>query len=154
MIQRIQTVYLVLAAFLLLLMFSNPLAQIILPDKNYLTLMNNRIFSPVDEAFKSFPTWPLSIFLGVIVCIEMVTIFLYKKRILQKRFCRFNLLMMFGLLALVWYYTRFALGTWHGTKSVFLWPVVCPMISIVLNYLAMRAIQKDEDLVRSYDRIR
>jgi hypothetical protein len=154
MIQRIQTVYLVLAAFLLILLFSNPIAQIILSDQTYLTLMHNRIYSPVDEAFNSFPTWPLSVFLAVIVIIELISVFLYKKRILQKRFCRFNLLMMFGLIALIWYYTRFTLGTWQGTKTVFLWPVVCPMISIVLNFLAMKAIQKDEDLVRSYDRIR
>jgi len=61
---------------------------------------------------------------------------------------------MFGLVGLIYYFTKYTINSTEGMKSVFLWPIVCPMIAIILNYLALKAIQKDENLVRSYDRIR
>ncbi len=154
MIQRIQTVYLAIAAFLLVLLFSNPISQIILSEKLYLTLWHHEISAASDELFASVSTWPITFLLSVIVVIEIVTIFLYKRRPVQIRLCVFNLLLMFGLVGLIYYFTKYTITSTEGMKSVFLWPIVCPMIAIILNYLALKAIQKDENLVRSYDRIR
>ena len=154
MIQRIQTVYLAIAAFLLVLLFSNPISQIILSEKLYLTLWHHEISAASDELFASVSTWPITFLLSVIVVIEIVTIFLYKRRLVQIRLCVFNLLLMFGLVGLIYYFTKYTITSTEGMKSVFLWPIVCPMIAIILNYLALKAIQKDENLVRSYDRIR
>jgi len=154
MIQRIQTVYLAIAAFLLVLLFSNPISQIILSEKLYLTLWHHEISAASDELFASVSTWPITLLLSVIVVIEIVTIFLYKRRLVQIRLCVFNLLLMFGLVGLIYYFTKYTINSTEGMKSVFLWPIVCPMIAIILNYLALKAIQKDENLVRSYDRIR
>jgi FtsH-binding integral membrane protein len=154
MIQRIQTIYLVIAAFLLVLMFSHPLAQIIVSEKLYLTLWHHKIISPDNELYAPVSTWPVTVLLSVIVFIEVLTIFLYKRRQLQIRLCIFNLLLMFGLVGLIYYFTKTTLSNMEGVKSVFLWPIVCPMIAIILNYLALKAIQKDDNLVRSYERIR
>jgi hypothetical protein len=154
MIQRIQTVYMTVAAFLLILMLSNPIAQIIISDKLYLTLFHNQIISPDDAMFKPISTWPISALLAVIVLIELFVVFLYKKRQVQIRFCILNLLLMAGLVGLIYFFTKYTQSSLNGLKSVFLWPIVCPLISIILNYLAIKAIQKDDNLVKSYDRIR
>lgn len=154
MIQRIQTVYLAIAAFILILLFSNPIAEIIISDNLFLTLWHNKIAASDNELFTPLSTWPITVLLSVIVLIEFTAIFLYKKRMLQIRLTIFNLLLMFGLVGLIYYFTKGTLSSNEGIKSVFLWPIVCPMIAIILNYLAFKAIQKDENLVRSYDRIR
>jgi hypothetical protein len=154
MIQRIQTVYLAISAFLMVLLFSNPISQIIVSKELYLTLWHHRISAINDELFTPVSTWPITFLLSVIVIIELGIIFLYKKRPVQIRLCIFNLLLMFGLVGLIYYFTKFAISDYDVIKSVFLWPIVCPMIAITLNYLALKAIQKDENLVRSYDRIR
>ncbi len=154
MIQRIQTVYLLLAAFLMSLLFTNPIAEILVSDKLFLTLWHNKIVSSDPELFSRMSTWPITVLLGVVVLVELVIVFLYKNRLLQIRLSIFNLLLMFGLVGLIYFFTKHTLNNLEGIKSAFLWPVVCPMISIILNYLALKAIQKDENLVRSYDRIR
>lgn len=154
MIQRIQTVYLAIAAFLLILLFSNPIAQIVVSESLYLTLSHSKIAAIDNELFTAISTWPITVLLSVIVLIEIGIIFLYKKRQLQIRLSIFNLLLMFGLVGLIFYFTKTTLHNLEGIKSYFLWPIVCPMISIVLNYLALKAIQKDDNLVRSYERIR
>lgn len=154
MIQRIQTVYLVIAAFLLVLLFSNPIAEIIVSKNLYLRLWHNKIVSINTELFAPQPTWPITILLSVVILLQLVLIFSFKRRQLQIRLCIFNILLMFGLVGLIYFFTKYTLHAENGIKSVFLWTIVCPMISIMLNYLALKAIQKDEKLVRSYDRIR
>jgi hypothetical protein len=42
-----------------------------------------------------------------------------------------------------------------GEVSVSLsWPVCLPFVALILNWLAIRAIGKDEMLVKAYDRLR
>jgi hypothetical protein len=153
MIQRIQTIYLLVALFLMALLFSNPIAEIIINKSLYLTLWHNKIISTNTE-FAPHSTWPITALLSVIILIELIAIFLYKNRQLQIRLCVFNLLLMFGIVGLIYFITKSTLSSMEGIKSVFLWPIVCPMVAIILNYLALKSIQKDENLVRSYDRIR
>ena len=154
MIQRIQTVYLLIATGLMILLFSNPIAEIVVSEDLYLKLWHNRIAAADALLFTPYSTWPLTVLLSVIILVNLIAVFLYKNRILQIRFCVFNLILMFGIVGLIYFFTQYAVKNLNGITSVFLWPVVMPMISIILNYLAIKAIQKDENLVRSYDRIR
>jgi hypothetical protein len=154
MIQRIQSVYLAIATFLMVLLFSNPLAEIIISDSLYLTQWHHKITATNHEMFATISTWPVTALLSVIMLIELITIFLYKNRQLQIRLCIYNLLLMVGLVGLIYFFTKSTLISMDGKKSVLLWPVLCPLIAIILNFLAFKAIQKDEKLVKSYDRIR
>lgn len=154
MIQRIQTIYLLIAAFLMVLLFSNPIAEIVVTDNLFLNLWHNKIISVNEDLFTPLSTWPITVLLSFIILTELLTIFLFKRRQIQIRLCIFNLLLMFGLVGLIYFFTKYTLHNMEGMNSVFLWPIICPMIAIILNYLALKAIQKDEKLVRSYDRIR
>lgn len=154
MIQRIQTVYLVIAAILISLVFANPIAEIFISDELYLTLSHNSIEGSDPDLFPAQSTWPVTLLLAAILAIELVIIFSFRNRILQIRLCIFNLLLMFGVVGMIYFFTKYTLSQMEGQKSIFLWPILCPMVAIILNYLAIKAIQKDERLVRSYERIR
>jgi hypothetical protein len=154
MIQRIQSVYLLLAAFLMVLLYSNPIAEIVVRENLFLTQFHNKIVAVNDETFTAISTWPVTVLLSAIVLLNLIAIFLYKNRQLQIRLSIFSFLLMFGLLGLVYFFTKTTLSSLEGLKSELLWPYVCPMVAIILNFLAFKAIQKDERLVRSYERIR
>lgn len=154
MIQRIQSVYLFAAAMLFLFLFSNPIAQLQINESLLLELFHNKIMSVSDIKIDPIPTWPLTIMISLIIIIGLTTLFLYKKRSLQMRLCIFNILLMFGLVGLIWFFVKYTMNEMTGIDSVFLWPIVVPFISIVLTYLAYKRIQKDDALVKSYNRIR
>ena len=83
-----------------------------------------------------------------------ITIFLFKKRKLQMRFCNFNIILFFVFLlcGLTGVFvegdiqhsgiTDFKLGAWLCLAGIF------------FNVMARRGIRKDEELVRSMDRLR
>ena len=154
MIQRIQSIYLFVAAMLFLFLFSNPIAQLQINESLLLELFHNKIMSVSDTQIEPIPTWPITILISIIIGIGLGTLFLYKKRSVQMRLCIFNILLMFGLVGLIWFFVKYTMNKLGGIDSVFLWPIVVPFISIVLTYLAYKGIQKDDALVKSYDRIR
>lgn len=154
MIQRIQSIYLLLAGIALILMFSNPIAEIMISDEMVLVFKHNHIESPGNPDFQSVNTWPVTFILISVVAISFVNIFLYRSRILQMRLCVFNIILMFGLAGMIFFFSKVTLSHYDGQESAFLWPVVIPFISAVLTYLAFKRIQKDEILVKAYDRIR
>jgi hypothetical protein len=154
MIQRIQSVYLGISIVILSLLFSNPVAEIIISDTFYLIFKFNRIESLSDSDIDPISAWPVAVLLIAVLLIELSTIFLYKFRILQMRLCVFSIILIFGLVGMIYFHTKWTLNHFNGNDSLFLWPIVLPFISIILTYLAFKGIQKDENLVRSYDRIR
>ena len=102
-----------------------------------------------------FDTWPLIAVLLPTAVIATYTIFLYHNRKVQALFCLFNALLVVG-----WYVCYFVVGQTVGDKS---WgavsfrptcPAVLPAISLILYLMARHAINADEKLVRSMDRIR
>ena len=76
-------------------------------------------------------------------------------RKVQALFCLFNALLIVG-----WYVCYFVVGQTVGDKSWGTvsfrptWPAVLPAIALILYLMARRAINADEKLVRSMDRIR
>ena len=154
MIQRIQSVYLFLATGLYIFMLTNPLAQIQLPHDLFLLFHHNQITALGGETFQPVSAWPVTILIVAIMLTGLVDIFLFKKRTLQMRLCVFNILLMFGLVGLIYFYTKYTINRFDGVNWVFLWPIVVPFISIILTYLALKGIQKDDALVKSYERIR
>ncbi|MDR2683575.1 MAG: DUF4293 domain-containing protein [Dysgonamonadaceae bacterium] len=79
---------------------------------------------------------------GLTALLALAVILLYKRRPLQTKGC-------WGILALqlAWAGTAIFATGWSFS-------LLLPLISLVLVVLAMRAIRKDEKLVRSLDRLR
>ena len=149
MIQRIQTVYLLIVAVLAVIVISMPLGSLITPD-SAINEMTNLSITAADGTVNYDP-WALFAIQMVSAVIALGTIFLYKKRMVQIRLCLFNIILLIG------YYVTLAVFVYmlKGESSfVPSWNVCLPFISIVLNWLALRAIGKDEALIRSLNSLR
>ncbi len=103
--------------------------------------------------------WYLAAFVGIACSLSVVTIFLYKKRNLQITMCKLNLLLYLGVIFTVFYsgekvleFLEINLGL-EGELHYKLGAIL-PIVSVILVLLASRAIKKDDELVRSADRIR
>jgi len=147
MIQRIQSVFIFLAALITASLLKLNFAELIVEGEYY-------IFSAkgisLGEVIK-FDGLPLMLFTGLIAILHFIALFLYKKRIRQIRLIGFTMILLIGLLALMFY---FLYSGFDDVKVVFKVPMIFPLIALILDYLAIRAIGRDEALVRSLDRIR
>ena len=134
MIQRIQSVYLVLVAGLMLAM----------------------LFLPVPLHCCAV----LGGLVGLVAAIALTAVFLYKRRLLQIKLCVVNILLLIGFYG-AYFLLPAACGgggscALAGDAGVTVCPIamVIPAVAIVLSFLAIRGIKKDEKLVKSYDRLR
>lgn len=147
MLQRIQTVFLLIAVILLGMLYTNPLAEI--SDGTEVYLFNiYGIFNGTDRIFNAIS---LLIFLSVIMAIHVYVIFGYKNRIRQMRVLSFSIILILGLFGLFFYFSHAA---FEGETVNYKITVALPLAAAILDYLAVRNIGKDEALVRSADRLR
>jgi len=152
MIQRIQSLYLLVVSILMGSLFMFPIAQLFGPESEIYEFYFNGL-RLMDSAEQYVVTWPPMLLLCVIVLISFVSIFLFKKRVLQMRVNLFNIILMLGYVGLNYFYIRNFDKQMDG-EVVYQLIAVFPIISIILTYLAIRSIGKDEALIRSIDRIR
>ena len=153
MIQRIQTVYLLIVAALTVIMLFMPLAVLQL-ENDFYTLDASGLTTMTTPAELVVPMWALMALASIITLIAFVAIFLYKKRLLQIRFCIFNCLLLIGFYCLLGFYVWKIAGQsdiFHFSPRIALG---FPLVSLILNYLAIRNIGADEALVRSLERLR
>lgn len=152
MIQRIQTIYLLLIVVLAVINMFLPLA--VFQQGNELFTFDITGVVAMNEAKEMvYPTWGLFGLMCVICLVAFITIFLFRKRILQIRLCVFNMLLMLG------FYAYFGFLIWTIKNEVDMtvsvkFALCFPLVSMILNYLAIRNIGADEALVRSLERLR
>jgi hypothetical protein len=155
MIQRLQSVYLAIVVILsCFTLFLSPAGFFDQAEALQYTI-NFRGISEVTGSGTVLAgnTWYLTVLSLLIPVIALATIFFYKKRILQVRLVFFNIVLMAGYYGLLFIYL------WQTGKSLDAkWflniPAAFPLVNIVLSFMAIRAIARDEALVKSYDRLR
>ena len=147
MIQRIQTVYLFISALLIASLMKLTFAELSVNNELY-TFVAKGIFNGEELIFNGMA---ILVFIPVIALLHFITIFLYKKRILQIRILVFSVVLLLGLFGLFFYFSYVG---FDGAKIAFKIPVAFPLVAVILDYLAIRAIGKDEALIRSLNRIR
>ena len=108
-------------------------------------------------------TEPMLPYLGLLYAaatlLPFVTIFLYRRRLLQIRLCAVEMVLLIGALVMeAVYYLRFkslfaemAVSEAHASIKL---PMIFPLLALVFVFLASRAIFRDELLVKAADRIR
>lgn len=134
------------------LMFFFPVLRFIDPDSNTYELIYLGVIN-IEKGNYIIKAIPLTILLVVIVLLLLITIFSFKKRILQLRLSVFSILLMLGSVGLIYFYSLQAQAK-IGGETFYLYPVIFPVASAILAFLAFKGVKKDEELVRSYDRIR
>ncbi|MCF8335476.1 MAG: DUF4293 domain-containing protein [Bacteroidales bacterium] len=153
MIQRIQTLYMFIAFVLMLLLFFFPLAEILSGEGQVYTYRFDGLYYAGHETVY-IRTIPPIILLSVIVGINFISIFLYKRRITQMRINFINMLLMLGYAGLVYFYVRDFSNSLDSELITYKLFDAFPFVAAIFTYLAIRAIGKDEALIRSIDRIR
>lgn len=152
MIQRIQSIYLLVVSILMGTMFYYPLAELLSDDGQLFIYFFNGIVREGEEGLYLLTVPPI-ILLAIIAGISFISIFLYKKRVIQMRLNSFNIILMIGYLGLNYYYIQNFSKQLEGVVSYQI-AAIFPFVAAILTYLAIRAIGKDEALIRSMDRIR
>jgi hypothetical protein len=154
MIQRIQSVYLLLTTLLSGLFLNG----------SFLTFVN-KAGAATGLSFKGISveaagvlqvvekTIPVSILMIIIPVIALVAIFLYKNRILQMRIVM-GLIVLTSLLLIFSAYYAYDIMNQYDSAFVPGIKMVLPVLLLILSILAYRGIKKDEELVKSYDRLR
>lgn len=153
MIQRIQTLYLFIAFVLMLLLFFFPLAEILSGEGQLYAFRFDGLYYAGHETVY-IQTVPTIILLSVIVAITFISIFLYRRRVTQMRINFFNMLLMLGYVGLVYFYVQDFSKSLEAELVRYKVFDAFPFVAAIFSYLAIRAIGKDEALIRSIDRIR
>lgn len=154
MIQRIQTVFLLIAIVLISFMFFAPLANFTDAHGKVYEMIYNRFYSVGNSPEKYSEKLNMFIYLIMaIIGVLIITLLSYKKRIIQIRLCTVSILLMVFLEIVVIFYF-YQIKNMIGGTSAPGWGLIFPIASAAFTYLAMRAITKDEALVRSLDRLR
>lgn len=137
MIQRIQTIYLLLAFVVTgALPFFIPL-WVMTDGKDYF-FMQNQVYVVI---------------LGLSTTLSLLSIVSYKKRQNQFVIGRLNIILNLILLGLFVYHSLNLSGETLAVSEKGI-GMFLPIVAIVLLVLANKAIKKDEDLVKSVDRLR
>ena len=149
MIQRIQTIYLLVVSILMIVCMCTSVGSIISAD-NEISAFTNLSITMADGT-KDYAPWALFVILLLVAALSFGTIFMFKKRMLQIRLTIFSVVMLIG-----YYLTLAAFIFMLADNASFTpsWTICLPFVAIVLNWLAIRAIGADEALVKAYDRLR
>ncbi len=154
MIQRIQTVYLLFVAGLVACAAFLPLASFASGGEEF-SLYAFGLRSADGETVQS--TLYMGILLVLALALPLVTIFLFKRRMLQFRLGIVEMILLLGaqIMMGIYYflsYRVFASFEFH-VQSVKI-PLILPLIAMIFTYLAVRAVFRDELTIRSMNRIR
>ena len=150
MIQRIQTIYLLLISICFTLILFIPIAEI---NDNILSVWSLK--SSIGVVLT--PTYYLGLLSLMIATISLVTIFLYTKRMLQNKLCVAMFIMIILFLSLMFFiYPEFVFYKMFGKDAVLSFSIysIIGVLPLAFVILANKAILKDEKKVRAADRLR
>ena len=160
MIQRKQTLFLLAAALLCGLSFVFPIARYTASSPQVMYELGTRqVYDtvqgvPVVDAPLKYPIWLLYALLGAVM---LVDVFLFKNRKQQLTILRSSWILIL-LLAVVQVVTHQSVSAYLNAGRHLgsgLGPVMFfPLGILLFMYMAQRGVQKDEELVRSMDRLR
>ena len=138
MIQRIQSLYLLIITVLQTVLFFSR-------QGTFITELG-------EEPFRVATSIPIAILIGCTALIPFITIFMYHYRMRQLRLTVLNGILLLMLQAvIIWLLVGANSQSQDYRYSL---TAIFPFVSAILSYLTIRAIGKDEAMVRALDRLR
>lgn len=145
MIQRIQSIFLLLAGLAILGLFIFPFATSAQGDQN---LFQDKLFNIMDH--------PILLVLTCLAAgLAIANIFLFKNRDLQIKLS-YGIIVLSILLPIVAFFLVYQSGVESGALQIrenYL-GLAMPILAILFGFLASKYIKKDHKLVKSMDRLR
>lgn len=153
MIQRIQSLFLLITAIVAGLMFFMPVASLTIPDESTYAFFTTKVVQVATPPVFIAYNWASMALNAMTFLLPLVIILLYKKRFLQMRLCVVNIILLIGMIVLMWVQVSNMTGETEAGRQLGI-SFCFPLIGIILTWLALRAIIKDITLLKSFDRIR
>ena len=150
MIQRVQSLFilLVIISCTLLLVFPYKIYSAMNPQPMIIEITMLPLFKAQNVSALVFLPAILNLVVLLLAC---TALFSFKKRLSQIKLLRFSVLILVLNIVCMYLINFFPVDV--PARSV-RWAFVLPVLSLLSCYLAIRFIRKDEDLVRSADRLR
>ena len=142
MIQRIQSIYLLLTVLISAALFFIPLFEV-----------PSAVAGAGPVKFMITSNALLLVLSCAIGALSFITIFIFKNRPFQMRICRLILILIFIMIGLL-FYTSDTISNGLNQKVIYKIGTYLPLLQVVFVFLAHYGIKKDEKLVRSADRLR
>ena len=151
MIQRIQSVYLLLMTVCAVVCLCTPVGhfhQSGIPVADFYNL-----WLSMADGSRTYSPWAMFALLLAAAVVAFIAIFLFRRRMFQVR------MSVFGGLLLVGYYVVFVYFVYvfksrYDADFTLNWTAAFPAVALILDYLAFRNIMKDELMIRSLERLR
>jgi len=152
MIQRIQSIYLLLTAILMAVTVFSPIVDI--QNQSVYLLNGLGCYISNAPAYINYLLWIALAFEGIATLVSLFNIFCYKNRKRQMKLCKTTSFLIVLLYAILGIYLFWANQTNGIELSSLKYGIILPFIALVLNLLATSRIMSDEKLVQSLNRIR
>ncbi|MEI6274860.1 MAG: DUF4293 domain-containing protein [Prolixibacteraceae bacterium] len=154
MIQRIQTLYLLIADLLIASLFILPFAEMSgKGGKLFLFFLSGITSEEPGQGEVIQKSWPLLVLTCLILVLLSLTIVQYKNRTRQIKLSWLTVVLLLGLVSSIYFSVWKCNGLLGGEYSMKI-SFTFPIIAAIFVYLAILSIAKDEKLVKSIDRIR
>lgn len=148
MIQRIQSLFLLGVVLVCVALMYVPIYELVKNSAEILPSDTN-----VNTQFTIFNSAILPLINGGVGLLALVGIFLFKNRNLQVRAANLALLIDCALIGLL-FFSADSMSTTLEAKVHYLYGSYLPVINAIFLFAAVRFIKKDDELVRSADRLR
>ena len=156
MIQRIQSVFLLLLALAMGSVLALPLWHKLDPQSGQeLTLTAFNLTFTGANPHPAQSTWPIAALALASAAVAVLEIFQFRNRLTQLKLGSLNLLLIASTIGAAFYYHSLAERLLNvKLEGEFLAGFYLPTMALLLNLMANRFIRRDEQLVRSADRLR
>ncbi len=155
MIQRIQTVFLAIVTVLSLFLFNG--SYLVFSEKSG-SVINVVLSGIIRNAAQGGPqpiqmAYPYSALVILIPLLSAIAILFFKNRKIQLLLVLILIVLVFLLVSLSVYYYRLIIVTYSARLDPGIM-LLLPLLLLLFSLLAYRGIKKDDQLVKSYDRLR
>lgn len=155
MLQRVQSIYLLFASIVMFGLFLFPLAHNIFVDSKLVNVTVGGVYEIINGQEKHIETFTALMVVTVIVALApLALIFLYKNRKQQIMLCYGCILLLIGYSFWMAQTVKNVVGAITLEYKNMGVGLFLTSLSIILIIFAVKAIQRDEKLVRSADRLR
>ena len=157
MIQRVQSLLLAIVVILSVVFSFLPIFEFVGYEATYvMNAYKTHLVDNVSEVISK--NMGIGVLQGIVMLIALVVIFLFKKRQLQMKLLKLNLLLITLQIVAIVMYTDVAKETIGTNPSDIVMGLkmgaIIPVLCFVLVYVSIHFIKKDEELVRAADRLR
>ena len=155
MIQRIQSLYLFLTILFSVLFLNGSIIKFIDKSNSALTINLTGINKAVEGAgYEQIEkSLLLSGVLLIVPALSVITLLLFKKRKLQIRFAMGLIFMIVIQISAIVYYSYSVISN-NNADIVPEIKLLLPVLMLICSCFAYAGIKKDEELIKSYDRLR